>query len=82
MMKGLEHLTFEERLIKLGLFCLEKRRLREISSMCIKGILHKEDRDSLFPVVTGDRTAGSGHKMKLGKLCLNIRIHFFQREGD
>lgn len=43
---------------------------------CIKGILCKEDRDSLYPVVTGDRTAGSGHKMKLRKLCLNIR-HIF-----
>ena len=79
MIWGLEHLPYEERLRDLGLFSLEKRRLRGDLVNVYKYLRCGRQRDlaNLFPVVCGDRTRGNGHKMEHRKFRANMRKNFF-----
>ncbi|KAK4806875.1 hypothetical protein QYF61_012596 [Mycteria americana] len=79
MIRGLEQLSYEERLRELGLFSLEKRRLWGdliVTFQCIKGA-YKKDGEPFYQGLTG----GNSFKLREGRFRTDIRKKFFYNEG-
>ncbi|KFQ72054.1 hypothetical protein N335_10341, partial [Phaethon lepturus] len=79
MIRGMEQLSYEDRLRELGLFSLEKRRLQGdliAAFQYLKGP-SKKDGDRLFSRACSDRTAVNGFKLKEGRFTQDIRKKFF-----
>jgi len=81
MIRGLEHLSYEQRLRELGLSSLEKRRMRGdfmAAFQYLKGAYRKGG-ENIFSRACCDRTRSNGLKLRKGRCRLDIRKQIFTR---
>ncbi|GAB0178122.1 hypothetical protein GRJ2_000277500 [Grus japonensis] len=79
MIRGLEHLSYEDRLRELGLLSLEKRRLQGhlIAAFQYLKRVYRKAGEGLVTRAWSDRTRGNGFKLKEGRFRLGIKKKFF-----
>jgi len=77
MMRGLKHLSYEERLRELSLFSLKKRRLRGDLINAYKYLKAGCQEDGARLFFSRAQQQDNGHKLKHRKFRLNMRKNFF-----
>ncbi|KAJ7411987.1 hypothetical protein WISP_99865 [Willisornis vidua] len=79
MIRGMEHLSYEEKLRELGLFTLEKKGIWDdlISTFHYPKGVAKKDGERQFTRACSDRTRGNGFKLKESSFRQCIRKKFF-----
>jgi len=79
IIRGLEHLSYEERLGEFVLFSLKKRRLRGniIAAFQYLKVAYKKAGEGFSRSVCSDRTRGNGFKWKESRFRLDRRKEFF-----
>ena len=81
MIQGLEHLQNEERLSNLGLFSLEKRKLKgDLINVCkyLKGGGRQMDEARPSCVMCSNRTRSNDLKLEHRKFHTNMQKNFFK----
>jgi len=76
MIRGLENLSYEDRLRELGLFSLEKRRLWGEFTVAFQYLeTYRKDGEDIFSEACCDRTRSNGFKLRESRFKMKWRPH-------
>ena len=80
-MRGLEHLSYKDRMKELVLFTTEKGRLQGDLTVVFQYLkeAHKQEEYQRFTRVDSNRTRGNSFKLKVGRFRLGIKRKFFSQ---